>query len=227
MPSISLLTAGTTIWRSGLPPFFSTPSPPSPLPRTPYPSTLSGSWDLRPPQPPAAPLSALFLSLLLLLSRQLQYSMPVQRMMTRSIDPSAATAAMAYTFTACPMTTTRPSPSNDILELLAAAAAGPGGPPSYLYPPSPWTASAAMRSSPRVSQRPEEVLAVPGYVECAKGDGVKLKDLLTTMPELELKPSPGSSGSAETTVRRTWVGMALILQGVHQCEVPLGGRLDG
>jgi hypothetical protein len=163
MPSVSLLAAGTTIWRSGLPPFFSAPFPPPSPPRTPSPSAPSGSWDLRPPRPPAAPLSALFLSLLLLLPCQLQYSMPVQRTMTRSIAPSTATAAMAHTFTACPMMTTHPSPGNDVPKSLAAAAAGPGCPPSYSYPPLPWTALAAMRSSPARPGSPESLSARRKY----------------------------------------------------------------
>jgi hypothetical protein len=164
MLSVSLLTAGTTIWRSGLPPFFSTPFPPPPPPRTPSPSAPLGSWDLRPPWPPAAPLWALFLSLLLLLPRQSQYSMPVQRMMMRSIAPSAATAATAHTFTACPMTTTRPSPGNNVPKSSAMAAAGPGGPLSYLYPPLLWTALAAMRSSPARPGSPESLSARRKYL---------------------------------------------------------------
>jgi hypothetical protein len=82
------------------------------------------------------------------------------------------------------------------------------------------------------------VTAVPGYVERAEGDGVELrprggggppggrpttpprKDLLTTMPEPEPEPLPGSSGSAETTVRRTWVGVALSLRAYTDARCP-------
>jgi hypothetical protein len=47
------------------------------------------------------------------------------------------------------------------------------------------------------------------------------KDLLTTMPEPEPEPLPGSLGSVEMTVRRTWVGMALSLRAYTNARCPL------
>jgi hypothetical protein len=144
--------------------------------------------------------------------------------MTRSIAPSAATAATAHTFTACPMTTTRPSPGDDVPESSAAAAAGPGGRRCTRTPPRHGLGRNEEQPDearvPRVPQRPEEVLNAPRVTESssdlAGGGGPPggrpttppRKDLLTTMPEPEPEPEPGSSGSAKTTVRRTWVGVA-------------------
>jgi hypothetical protein len=64
-----------------------------------------------------------------------------------------------------------------------------------------------MLNSPRVMEASSD-LAGGGDPPGGRPTTPPRKDLLTTMSELEPEPLPGLLGLAETTVRRTWVGMA-------------------
>jgi hypothetical protein len=130
MPSVSLLAAGTTIWRSGLPPFFSTPFPP-PAAKDAVPLCPLGV--VGPPASPAAngaPLSPLPLP-------PPPPSLPVAVQYARAEDddeehrPEHCDRNYGPHVYRLPHDDDLSSPGNDVPKLLAAAVVGPGGLPSY------------------------------------------------------------------------------------------------